>query len=286
MVVTPGYFAARGVPLRRGRYFTAADVEGAPRAVIVDERLAKRFWPNVDPIGRRMYLPDSPDDIVKPGPKVRWMTVVGVVGAVKQRELVEGVESRVGAYYRPYAQGPWDGFGIVVKTTGDPMRAVGAVRQAVASLDPELLLGDVVAMPDRVARSLQPRRAPMLLSLGFGGVALLLAAIGIYGVLAYQVSQRTREIGIRMTLGSDAGGILRLIFREGAALVLIGLVAGAGGALALRQVIASQLYGVGALDPRVLSSVAAVLAAAAFLACLAPARRAARVDPVVALAQR
>ena len=133
------------------------------------------------------------------------------------------------------------------------MRAVGAVRQAVASLDPELLLGDVVAMPDRVARSLQPRRAPMLLSLGFGGVALLLAAIGIYGVLAYQVSQRTREIGIRMTLGSDAGGILRLIFREGAALVLIGLVAGAGGALALRQVIASQLYGVGALDPLVLS---------------------------------
>jgi predicted permease len=286
MVVTPGYFAALGVPLRRGRYFTAADVEGAPRAVIVDERLAKRFWPNVDPVGRRMYLPDSPDDIVKPGPKVRWMTVVGVVGDVKQRELVEGQESRVGAYYRPYAQGPWDGFGIVVKTTGDPMRAVGAVRQALASLDPELLLGDVVAMPERVARSLQSRRAPMLLSLGFGGVALLLAAIGIYGVLAYQVSQRTREIGIRMTLGSDAGGILRLIFCEGAALVLIGLAAGAGGALALRQVIASQLYGVGALDPLVLSSVAAVLAAAAFLACLAPARRAARVDPVVALAQQ
>jgi putative ABC transport system permease protein len=233
-----------------------------------------------------MFLPNSPEDLVNPGPNTRWMTVVGVVGSVKMRELAEGEESRIGAYYLPYAQSPTDDIGLVVKTTGNPMQAANSVRQAIAALDPELLLGDVVAMPDRVARSLQPRRAPMLLSLGFGAVALLLASIGIYGVLAYQVSQRTREIGIRMTLGSDASSILRLIFREGAALVIIGLVAGTGGALALRQVIASQLYNVGALDPLVLSSVAAVLALAAFLACLAPARRAAKVDPVVALAQR
>jgi predicted permease len=284
--VTPGYFHVLGVPLRRGRFFTAADIAGAPRTIIVDERLAKKFWPNADPIGRRVFLPESPDELVNPGPNTKWITVVGVVGTVKQRELVEGQDARVGAYYRPFAQAPTGGVGLVVKTTGDPMQVVGAVRQSLAALDPELLLGDVVAMPERVARSLQSRRAPMLLSLGFGAVALLLASIGIYGVLAYQVSQRTREIGIRMTLGSDAGSILRLIFREGAALVLIGLAAGAGGALALRQVIASQLYGVGALDPIVLASVASLLALAAFLACLAPARRAARVDPVVALAQR
>ena len=286
MRVTPGYFRALSLPLKRGRFFNASDTATAPRVVIVDERLAKKYWPNADPVGRRMFLPDSPDDLVNPGPKTKWMTVVGVVGSVKMRELAEGEESRIGAYYLPYAQATTDGIGIVVKTSGDPMQAVSGVRQAIAAIDPELLLGDVVAMPDRVARSRQPRRAPMLLSLGFGAVALLLASIGIYGVLAYQVSQRTREIGIRMTLGSDASSILRLIFREGAALVLIGLAAGAGGALALRQVIASQLFGVGALDPIVLSSVAAVLALAAFLACLAPARRAARVDPVVALAQR
>ena len=157
------------------------------------------------------------------------------------------------------------------------------VRQAIASVDPELLFDDVQALPQRVERSLHSRRTPMLLSLGFGAVALLLASVGIYGVLAYQVSQRTREIGIRMTLGSDAASILRLIFREGAVLVLIGLAVGVAGALALRQVIVSQLYGVGPLDPLVLLSVSAVLALAAFLACLAPARRAARVSPVVAL---
>jgi predicted permease len=284
--VTPGYFEALNVPLRRGRRFTAGDTAATPRVVIIDERLAKKFFANVDPIGRRMFLPDKPEDLVKPGPSVKWLEVVGVVGAIKQRELVDSQDSRIGAYYRPYAQAANDNVGLVIRTTGDPMQAVTGVRQTMASLDPELLFGDVIAMPERVARSLQSRRAPMLLSLGFGAVALLLASIGIYGVLAYQVSQRTREIGIRMTLGSDAGGILRLIFREGAALVVVGLVAGVGGALALRQVIASQLYGVGALDPLVLGSVSVVLALAAFIACLAPARRAARVDPVVALAQR
>lgn len=286
ITVTPGYFQALSLPLRRGRFFNASDTDTSPKVVIVDERLAKKYWPTGDPVGRRMYLPNSPEDLVNPGPKTKWMTVVGVVGAVKLKELTEGEHARLGAYYLPYAQSTTSGIGLVLKTTGDPMQAVSGARQAIASLDPELLLSDVVAMPDRVARSLTPRRAPMLLSLGFGGVALLLASIGIYGVLAYQVSQRTREIGIRMTLGSDAAAILRLILREGAALVLIGLAAGAGGALALRQVIASQLFGIGALDPVVLSSVAGVLAFAAFLACLAPARRAAKVDPVVALAQR
>jgi ABC-type antimicrobial peptide transport system permease subunit len=205
---------------------------------------------------------------------------------VKQHELVDGEEARLGAYYFPYAQTPADTVGFAIKTTGDPTLVVSAVRQALAGLDPELLFGDVTTLPERVARSLDPRRTPMLLSLGFGAVALLLATVGIYGVLAYQVSQRTREIGIRMALGSDAAGVLRLIVREGAWLVIIGLAAGLIGVLALRQIIVSQLYGVGPLDPFVLMTVSAVLALAALPACLVPARRAARVDPVVALGQR
>jgi putative ABC transport system permease protein len=284
--VSPGFFEALGVSLKRGRFFTASDTADAPRVVIIDERLAKKFWPNADPIGRRMYQPNTPDEVEKPGPNTRWMQVVGVVGAVKLRELVEGEQARLGAYYFPYAQSTQNGVGFVIKTTGDPMRVASGVRQTIASTDPELLFGDVKALPDRVESSLHPRRTPMLLSLGFGGVALLLAAIGIYGVLAYQVSQRTREIGIRMTLGSDSGAIHRLILREGAMLVLIGLAAGVAGTLALKRVITSQLYGVAALDPLVIASVSGVLAAAALVACLAPARRAARVDPVVALAQR
>ena len=166
------------------------------------------------------------------------------------------------------------------------MQAVGAVRQVIASLDPELLFGDVVALPERVERSIHSRRTPMLLALGFGAVALLLATIGIYGVLAYQVAQRTREIGIRMALGSDAATVLRMILREGAVLVLVGLSVGLAGAVALRQVIVAQLFGVGALDPVVLFTVGGVLSLAALVACLAPARRASRVDPVVALAQQ
>ena len=159
------------------------------------------------------------------------------------------------------------------------------MRQVFARLDPELLFGDVTALPDRVERSLHPRRTPMLLSLGFGAVALLLASIGIYGVLAYQVSQRTREIGIRMALGGDAAGILRLVLREGLCSWRSVLPPASLGAIALRQVIASQLYGVGALDPLVLTSVSVVLGLAALFACLAPARRAARVNPVIALGQ-
>jgi putative ABC transport system permease protein len=284
--VTPGYFEALRIPLRRGRVFTDSDTADAPKVVIVDERLAKKFWPNTDPIGRRLYLPDSPDDLVKPGPKVTWLRVVGVVGAIKQTQLVEGEHARVGAYYTSYAQNGFGSIGLVIHTTIDPMQVTSGVRQALARVDGELLFGDVKAMPERVERSLVSRRTPMLLSLGFGAVALLLASIGIYGVLAYQVSLRTREIGIRMTLGSDAASILRLILREGALLVAIGFGIGAIGTLALRQVIASQLYGVGALDPLVLATVSVLLAIAAFAACFAPARRASRVDPVVALAQR
>ncbi len=283
--VTPGYLEALRVSLKRGRFFNERDTEKAPGVVIVDDRLAARFWPNADPIGRRMYVPSSPEDIAKPGPKVTWVQVVGIIRAVKLKGLVEGEEARVGAYYLPYAQNPDRNFGLAIRTTGEIDSTRAAVERTVKSIDPEVQLFDALALSERVHRSLNPRRAPMLLLIAFGVVALLLAALGIYGVLAYQVSQRTREIGIRIALGGNARAILGLVLNEAVVLVLVGLGLGIAGAVAMRGVIASQLYGVGTLDPVVILTATVALVVASLLAALGPARRAARVDPIVALSQ-
>jgi predicted permease len=284
LYVTPGYLEALRVPLVRGRLFTESDAPPAPAVVIIDEALAQRFWPNADPIGRQVYQPRSPEEISRPVPDTAWVRVIGVVKSVKLKGLVEGEDARVGAYYLPYASSPTRNLGFAIRTSGlDPTTITNAVNGALTSIDPEMQLFDTFAMSERIERSLNPRRAPMLLSLGFGVVALLLASIGLYGVLAYQVGQRTREIGIRMALGSNTGGILRLILYEGVALVVVGLGLGIAGAAALRGFIASQLYNVGPLDSGVMLVVTSVLALASLIACVGPARRAARVDPVVAL---
>jgi putative ABC transport system permease protein len=286
LYVTPGYLEAMKVALKRGRFFTDADGPDAPRVVIIDEQLANKFWAHADPIGRRMYLPRTPDDVVKPGPRVTWLQVVGVVASVKMKGLVEGESARVGAYYQSFSQDPTRGIGLAVRSRGDLTVTTAAVQRALAEIDPELQAFDVFSMSERIEKSLNPRRAPMLLSTAFGALALLLASIGLYGVLAYQVTQRTREIGIRLALGSDASGILRLVLSEGVLLLALGLAGGAAGAIALRGVIASQLYGVGALDPTVMLAAVAVLAVVSLAACLGPARRAARVSPLVALSQQ
>ncbi|HEY8535614.1 MAG TPA: ABC transporter permease [Vicinamibacterales bacterium] len=285
LYVTAGYLEAMRVPLRRGRFFTDSDTAGAPRVIIIDERLAERFWPGLDPIGRRMYQPQSPEDLLNPGPDTEYMQVVGVVAPVKLRGLVEGEDARAGAYYIPYDQSPRRSLGFAIRTHGDGPLGTAAVQRALAEVDPETQPFDMFAMSERIERSLNPRRAPMLLSVAFGAVALLLAAIGLYGVLAYQVAQRTREIGIRMALGSEARGILRLVLSEGALLVALGLTVGFAGAVALRGAIASQLYGVGTLDPTVLLIALGVLAMTALVASFGPARRATRVNPVIALSQ-
>jgi len=286
LYVTPGYLEAMKVQLKRGRFFTDADGGETTRAIIVDERLAQKFWPGADPIGRRMYLPQRVEDVVSPGPDVKYMQVVGVVGAVKLKGLIEGENARAGAYYMPFAQSPSREVGFAIRSRGDLAAVTAAVQRAVKELDPDTQTYDVFTMSERVSKSLDQRRAPMVLSLAFGVVALLLASVGLYGVLAYQVSQRTREIGIRMALGSDASGILRLVLSEGVVLVVAGLGAGLAGAVLLRSVISSQLYGIGALDPIVILGTISVLTVTALAASLGPARRAAKVNPVVALSQQ
>ncbi len=282
IVASPGYFEALGIPLVAGRVFGGSDTADAPAVAIVDERLAKKFWPDQDPLGRRLYQPTNMDDITAITPETRFFTVVGVVGTIKDRGLVDA-DDRVGAYYFPFAQSARRGITFAIRSAGDPTSVVPNVRRALATIDPDLPLYDVQTMVQRVEESLQQRRTPMVLAVAFGVVALLLSAVGIYGVLAYQVAQRTREIGVRIALGSSRRDVFTLILREGLVIVGIGLAAGVAGVVALRRVLEAQLYGVGALDPAVLVLVLLLLGAVALVACLVPAGRATRIDPIVAL---
>jgi predicted permease len=280
--VTPGYFETLGVPIRDGRSFTEADTETSRPVVIVDEKLARRFWGGSSPIGRRMYQPQTAEEAVKPGPNTRWLTVVGVVGDVRLAGLVSPDE-RPGTYYFPSGQQTFRSMTLVVRSAMPPQTLTPAIRRELAAIDPELPLYAVRTMDERIDQTLMDRRTPMVLALVFAGVALFLAGIGLYGVLAYQVAQRRREIGIRMALGSSASRIFGLIVREGFALLVAGSGVGLLGAFAIRRVMEAQLYGVGAMDATVISSVAALLGGVALLACVVPARRAATIDPLTAL---
>ena len=270
--VTEGYFEAMGARLVAGRWFDEGDIEGRRRVLVVDERLARKFWPEGDAVGRRMYQPSSPDRLLEPPPDDEMLTVIGVIAEMRIRGLVDTVGTqRPGAYYFPYRQNPRRGMGLAVRTAGDPAALGDAVRRAVAQVDPELPLFDIRTMGERTAEALVDRRTPTLLAGGFAVTALFLAGIGIYGVLAYQVSQRRREIGIRMALGAGAPRIFGLVLGEGAVIVGLGIVLGLGGAFLLWRALAAQLYGIGAMDATVVTLVAAVLLGVALLACLIPA---------------
>ncbi len=282
IVVSPGYFEAMGISLIEGRYFGSTDIEGSPATIIVDERLARKFWPGSSAIGKRMYFPENMEDLTATSENTRFFDVVGVVGSVKFRALVDPDE-RVGAYYHPFQQSPRRSFNLVLKASGDPTLLTASVRKAVSGLDPELPFYDVLTMQQRLDSSLTTRRAPMLLALVFGAIALLLAAVGIYGVLAYVVAQRTREIGIRIALGSDSSAVFRLVLRQGATVLIVGYVVGFAGVLALNRFLEGLLYGVAPLSLPVMLSVSALLAIVALAACAAPAMRATRIDPVQAL---
>lgn len=275
VAVTPGYFEAMATPLVRGRYFAESDRDNTLRVAIVDERLASRLWPAEDPIGKGLHR----------GTSERY-TVVGVVRNV-QFESAAGRAEAVGAAYFPHTQAPplgrlrW----IAIKASIEPSAVTRATRSVLMTIDPDLPLSDVQAMPERIARSLWPQRLAMTLATTFGVVALLLSVLGIYAVLAYVVAQRTREIGIRIALGSTVRNIFQLVFQEGFVLVTGGLVLGLLGAIALGRWLEGQIFGVGPTDPFVLGTVILATGIIALLACVSPARRATRVDPVTALSE-
>ncbi len=282
VVVTPGYFEAMGISLLEGRHFDERDTEKSMPVIMVDDRLARKFWGDNSPIGKRMWQPSSPQDLTRPGKDIRWYTVVGVVRSVKLRALVDS-DQRVGSDFFPYSQAPRGMITFALKTAAEPRGLISGLRNLITALDGELPLYDIRTMQERTEESLVSRKSPMLLSLVFGLVALLLAAVGIYGVLAYMVAQRTKEIGVRMALGSTPEAIFRLIIKEGVVILAVGFALGLFGALALGKYVQSLLYGVRPMEPSVLAAVTLLLAVVASAACCLPARRATRVDPIQAL---
>jgi predicted permease len=281
-IVTPGYFEAMRVKPISGRLFEDRDSADAPNVIIVDAKLAGRFWPGADPVGRRMYLPSNPRNPLLITERTQRFTVVGVIGEMKLRGLVEGVGD-IGAYYFAHAQVPERALTFAVRTSGDPSSVAGAVRGAIARLDSQLAVFDLRTMGERIDRSLVSRRLAVRLSAAFGAVALFLSAMGIYAVLAFLVASRTREIGVRMALGGSRRAVFQLILREVLLLIACGFALGAAGAGALGRSLESQLFGVRAADPVVLSMATTLLALVALAACVLPAHRATRIDPVMAL---
>jgi predicted permease len=284
--VSDGFFEAMGVTLVDGRLFNAGDIEGRQRVLVIDETLARRFWPKGDAVGKRMYQPTSAENILAKPAEADMLTIVGVIAPMRIRGLVDSSSNRrTGHYFFPFRQRPSNGIALAIRTSQQPESVIGAVRREIAEIDAELPFYGVRTMEARLSASVLDRRTPMLLATGFAVVALLLAGIGIYGVLAYQVSQRRREIGIRMALGAANRSIFTLVLREGGVIVAFGTVLGLAGAFVLRQTIQAQLYEVGAMDPRVVAMVAGVLMVVSLIACLLPARRAARTDPMIALSE-
>jgi predicted permease len=272
--VTSDYFSVLRIPLRRGRLLQPSDGPGATKVALVNEEMVRRYYEGRDPIGSRITFGDPADTTST------WWTVVGVVGNVVQ----EGVTAKPYAqFYRPITQAPSRGVSVALRTSGDPERLGPAARQAARAVDSDLLVNDIRPLAARVEESIARPRLSVILLTGFSALALLLAAIGIYGVMAYTVAQRTREIGVRMALGADASNVKRLVVRQGMQPALIGVCLGLVGAFGGSRLIASLLYGVSAADPVTFALVPLFLAAVAFAATYLPARRATRVPPTVAL---
>ncbi len=263
--VTPGFFQAMGIPLLRGREFSEADKAKSAPVVILNQKLAEMLWPGQDPLGRHIQ-----DNLV----------VVGVVGNVLHNGLGEtpALES-----YLPYAQNPWTGTCLIIRTERDPARVYTEVRSVVAQLDPEMPLVNVRSMDQVTAETLAVRSLTLWLVAGFASLAMVLAVVGMYGVMSYAVTERTHEIGVRLAMGAQRGDVLRLVVGQGMRLAVVGLVLGAIGALFATRAMASLLFGVKPNDPVTYGSIAGLLVVAALAACYLPARRATAVDPLVAL---
>jgi predicted permease len=269
--ITPRYFETLHISLRRGRYFTDQDRLDTQPVVIIDENLARRYWPNQDPVGQRL----------RRGSDAPWATIVGVVAHVMQSSLVG--DSGKGVCYYPMLQQPLPQAFLMVRTKADPATLASAIQGAVASVDSAQSAADFRTMEQYVAGSLGPQRIAASLLEIFSVLALFLAAVGLYGVISYSTAQRTREIGIRMALGAERRQVWEMVIRQGLRLALVGVLAGAVAASVLAQFLRSQLYEVSAFDPSTFALTCLILLLVALAACYIPARRATRVDPIVAL---
>jgi putative ABC transport system permease protein len=290
-LVTPDYFRAMNIPLKRGRFFNDHDdrsalvgkdlskyneVEkqlAALNTVIIDEEFARRYWPAEDPIGKRIALGSEEHP--------NLLTVVGVVGRVKMEGLSQD-SNRVQGYF-PYAQIPNNDMTVILKAAGDPNQLIAAVRQQVKAIDPDQPIYSIRTMDDIRAESVAPERLNLTLLSIFAGIALVLAIVGIYGVMSYSVTQRTHEIGIRMAIGAQPRDVFRMVIRQGMMLALIGVGFGLVGAFALTRLMASMLFGVEPTDPVTFTAIAVLLTGVALVACYVPGRRATKVDPVISL---
>jgi predicted permease len=269
--VPDDYFALMGIPLKAGRTFSAADGPKAPKAIVISESMARQLWNGENPVGHRMRF-DADDP---------WYTVVGVVGNVFQFEHARPRDQF--AFYHSLTQTEETASHLVVRTTGDPSALVPVIKQAIRAIDPDQTLSDLSTSATKYAEFFDVPRfnAWLISSLAFVGLAI--AAVGLYGVLAYVIALRTREFGIRMALGARRADVLRLVFRNGAIVTALGISLGTIGSLVLTRAMESMIFEVQRTDPSTYVVVAVTLTAVAFVACWIPARRATRVDPVIAL---
>jgi putative ABC transport system permease protein len=265
------------ISLLQGRALNAQDNENTPLAVLVSETMARKLWPGANPVGKRVRFYNSDPKEQRP-----WRTVVGVVRDVKQYGLDTAGTM---AMYETLAQFPTTAVTLVVRGAVEPSTMIAAIRREILALDKDQAVFNIETMEQLVADSISLRRFSMILLGLFAALALLLAAVGIYGVLAQSVSQRTHEIGIRMALGAQARDVLKLVVRQGMSLTAVGIAAGLLGAFALTRLLASLLFAIGATDPNTFIWIPVLLAAVSFLACYLPARRAAKLDPIKALSR-
>jgi putative ABC transport system permease protein len=275
--IAPDHFTTLGIPVLRGRVFTATDVAGAPRVTVISETAARRFWPEEDPLGKRVWFGggssfNSPDSSAE---------IVGIVGDVVYAPLDQ--RPNFASFYTPFAQFTYASRMVFLRTAGDPLSVVPDVRKAIAAVDPELAMRDVQPLTGIITGSWARHRFDATLFGGFGVTALLLAASGIFAVLSYAVARRTREFGIRIALGANPGRVLWHVLREGMAFPLAGLVVGVAASLAITRLLQSSLYEISPQEPRVFVGTAALLIVVAAAACLVPAWRATRADPMEAL---
>jgi len=274
--VSTNYLKAMNIPLRQGRYFENRDNAQSMPVAIINETMARQYWPGENALGRRFKVGDPDEDIP-------WTEIVGIVGDVRQMGIDEPVKAEM---YLPYQQidnvwyNPRD---LAIRTSGDTSNLVSSVRQIIREVDPDQPVSNVATMAEVLGTEAAQRRMGMIMLAGFAALALLLASLGIYGILAYFVTQHTNEIGVRQALGATPRNILFLVLKKGMALTLLGVVIGLGASFALTRLMSSLLFGVNASDPLTFVTVPLLLALVALVACLVPALRATKIDPLVAL---